>query len=161
MINIEIMCIGKIKEKPIIELLDEYKKRISKYAKLDIIEFPDESLANITSEINETKVKDLEAEKIIKKLENSKSYIIALSPNGKMYDSLEFSEKLENIAVNSYSTITFLIGGSIGLSDKLLNIANEKISFSKLTFPHKLFRVILLEQIYRAFKIANNETYHK
>ena len=161
MINIEIMCIGKIKEKPIIELIDEYKKRISKYAKLDIIEFPDESLANITSEINETKVKDLEAEKIIKKLENSKSYIIALSPNGKMYDSLEFSEKLENIAVNSYSTITFLIGGSIGLSDKLLNLANEKISFSKLTFPHKLFRVILLEQIYRAFKIANNETYHK
>ncbi|MBR1883364.1 MAG: 23S rRNA (pseudouridine(1915)-N(3))-methyltransferase RlmH [Clostridia bacterium] len=151
-----------MKEKAINDLIDEYTKRLSKYTKLTITEVSDESLSSSFSLAEEENIKTIEGRKILDKLaKNPKSYVIALDPNGKEYDSIEFSNKIQDIFVNFSSSITYIIGGSIGLSNEVLSVANEKISFSKLTFPHKLFRVILLEQIYRAFKIAKGETYHK
>ncbi len=162
MINIEIICIGKIKELEIEKICTEYEKRISKYAKIKIIELPDESLANASSILEENKVKEKEAQKVIDRINKiSNPYIIALDPNGYMCDSVEFSKKIEKISTYSSSSIIFIIGGSLGISESLLKKANEKISFSKMTFPHQLFRVILLEQIYRSFKISKGETYHK
>ena len=162
MINIEIICIGKIKEKSLSALCDEYLKRLSKYSKVTITELADESLNKVSSISEEEKIKDIEAEKILNRIEKiSKPYIIALDLNGKMYDSNEFSNKIQNIATYEASNIVFIIGGSLGIANNLLNKANEKISFSKMTFPHQLFRVFLLEQIYRGFKIQNNEAYHK
>ena len=162
MINIEIICIGKIKEKSLSDICLEYSKRLNKYCKLTLTELPDESLINVTSAKEEEKIKLIEGNKILNKLEKiSNPYVIALDPNGKMYDSIEFSKKIENICSYNSSTIVFIIGGSLGISQNVLKTCNEKISFSKMTFPHQLFRVLLLEQTYRAFKIQKNETYHK
>ena len=149
---IRIICIGKIKEKYFIDAINEYQKRLSKYTKLEIIELPD-----FDADINTILKK--ESELILKHIKD-KSYIITLEIEGNELSSIELSKKIDNI-LNTNSDITFIIGGSYGLSDEVKNISNYKLSFSKMTFPHQLFRVILLEQIYRSYKILNNETYHK
>lgn len=151
---IKIICVGKIKEKYLVDALNEYKKRISKYSKLEIIEISDEATNN--PDITLSKEKD----KIIKHI-NPKDYNIILDINGKQLTSEELSNKIDTIFTNENSNITFIIGGSCGLHDEVKKMANYSLSFSKLTFPHQLFRVILLEQIYRSFKILNNESYHK
>ena len=142
---IKIICVGKIKEQYLINLIEDYQKRINKYHKLEIIEVPD-------SNINE------EAKKIILKID--KGYNIALVKEGIKCNSIEFS-KLVNEKLMHEANINFIIGGSDGLGEKVLNKSNLQLSFSDITFPHGLFRGILLEQIYRSFKIQNNETYHK
>ena len=143
---IKIICIGKIKEKFYRDAIEEYMKRLSKYHKVEIIELPDSNIKQ-------------EKELILKKID-SKDYIITMEIEGKQLTSIELSEMLDKTFLN-YSNITFIIGGSDGLDDEIKNLSNYKLSFSKLTFPHQLFRVILLEQKYRSFKILNNETYHK
>lgn len=150
---IKIICVGKIKEKFYTEAIEEYKKRLSKYTKLEIIEVPDYFDNNIET------IKSKEGELIFKNI-NSKDYIITLEINGKEVSSEELAKKIENTFITN-PNITFIIGGSYGLNNKILNISNYSLSFSKLTFPHQLFRVILLEQIYRAYRIINNENYHK
>ncbi len=150
---IKIICLGKIKESYISDAIKEYQKRISRYHQLEIIELDDVGLDD------KSVVLKKEQEKILKVL-NPKDYIITLEIEGKEISSVEFAEKL-NSTFNQNSNITFIIGGSFGLSDEIKKLSNFKLSFSKMTFPHQLFRVILLEQIYRAFKIINNEEYHK
>lgn len=150
---IKIICVGKIKEKFYRDAIYEYCKRLGKYTKLEIIEVPDSSLMNP----NLNKQKEKEA---ILKYIKPKDYIITMDIEGKEYDSVSLANKIDN-TFQSNSTITFIIGGSDGLDDEVKSLANESISFSKLTFPHQLFRILLLEQIYRAFKINNNESYHK
>ena len=160
MIHINILCIGKIKETYLKDAISEYSKRLNKYCSLNITELPDEKISNNASEKDLFLIKEKECKNIINLLKKD-SYIICLDLKGKQYTSEEFSKKIENISLNGNSSITFIIGGSLGISQDLLNKSNELISFSKMTFPHQLFRVFLLEQIYRSFKIINNETYHK
>ena len=143
---IKIICVGKIKEAFYRDAIAEYLKRMSKYHKVEIVEVAD---SNIKAE------KDL----ILKKIDK-KDYIVTLEILGNQVGSLEFSKLIDNTLIN-YSSICFIIGGSDGLDDEIKSLSNYKLSFSKMTFPHQLFRVILLEQIYRAFKIMNNESYHK
>ena len=150
---IKIITVGQLKEKYLKEAVEEYKKRISKYTNIEIIELKDEELEE------EKKAIELEGEKINKYIDN-KDYIITLEIEGKQMTSVEFSEKLERIQIEN-SNIVFIIGGSYGLSNTIKDRSNLKLSFSKMTFPHQLFRVILLEQIYRSYKIMNNEKYHK
>ena len=159
MVNINIICVGKLKEKYLKDAIDEYSKRLSKYCKLNIIEVKDEIIPDTLNEKLTENIKSTEGIKILNNIKNS--YIISLDLKGKEYTSEELSHKLENIVLNSNSIITFIIGGSLGLSKEVLDKSNELVCFSKLTFPHHLIRVFLLEQIYRAFKIQNNETYHK
>lgn len=149
---ITIITVGKIKGKYLIEGINEYLKRISKYTKIKIIELEDESF-----DINKTL--KIEADKMIKHI-NKKSYIITLDINGNQMNSIDFSNLINN-KINLYSEITFIIGGSYGIDESIKKISNENLSFSKMTFPHQLFRLIFLEQLYRSFKIINNETYHK
>ena len=161
MINIKIICVGKVKEKSLKELIDEYSKRLSKYCKLEIIEVEYEKLPLNASTADENKIKEKECEKIKAKIQKiGKCSIICLDLHGKQYTSEEFSNRISAISTYNSSTLVFVIGGSLGLTSELLSSCNEKISFSKMTFPHQLFRVFLLEQIFRAFKIQNNETYH-
>lgn len=143
---IKILCVGKIKENYLKEAIADYQKRISKYHKLEIIEFPDSDISK-------------EEEYLLKNI-NQKDYIITLEIEGKQIKSLELAKKIDEVFITN-SSITFVIGGSYGLSSKIKELSNFHLSFSLLTFPHGLFRVILLEQIYRAFKILNNESYHK
>lgn len=159
MIHINIICIGKLKEKYLKDSIDEYSKRLSKYCKLNIIELQDESLPNKINYSIIQEIKDKECEKILENIRNT-SYVIALDLKGKEFSSEDFSKKIQNISVKGYSDITFIIGGTLGLNDIVIKNSNELICFSKMTFPHQLIRVFLLEQIFRAFKIANNETYH-
>lgn len=144
---IKIICIGKIKEKYLTDGINDYLKRLTKYHKIELIELKDSDIKK-------------EKEEILKVL-NKDSYIISLAIEGKEYKTIELSEKIDNLLTNGKSNITFIIGGSDGIDEEIKNISNELLSFSKLTFPHGLFRLILLEQIYRIFKIQNNETYHK
>ncbi|MBR1385739.1 MAG: 23S rRNA (pseudouridine(1915)-N(3))-methyltransferase RlmH [Bacilli bacterium] len=150
---IKIICVGNIKEKYFTEAIKEYLKRISKFHQLDIIEVEDVG--------NNDKITILrkEKEKILKYV-NKKDYIITLEIDGNEESSIDFANRLNNIFIGN-SNITFIIGGSYGLDAEIKKLSNYKLSFSKMTFPHQLFRVILLEQIYRAFKINNNEEYHK
>ena len=150
---IKIICMGKIKEKFFKEAIDEYLKRLSKYSKVEIIELPDISIGN--KEIILQKEKELIMSKI-----NERDYIVTLEIEGKEFNSIELSKKLNEILIIN-SNITFIIGSSYGLHDEIKERSNLKLSFSKLTFPHQLFRIMLLEQIYRSYKILNNETYHK
>ena len=150
---IKIISVGEIKEKYLKEALEEYKKRLQKYTKIEIIEVKDEGLLEKEKSLKQ------EAERI-KKYINEKDYIITLEIEGKEITSEELSKKIESTLIEN-SNITFIIGGSYGLDQSIKKLSNYKLSFSKLTFPHQLFRVILLEQIYRSFKIMNNETYHK
>ena len=144
---IDVICLGKIKESYLTELISDYEKRISKYTKISIKELKDNPNINV------------EEEEIIKALDK-KSYVILLDINGIKTNSLEFAKLIDKTFI-SYPKITFIIGGSDGVTDKIKNLSNLKLSFSDLTFPHGLFRGVLLEQIYRAFKINNNESYHK
>ena len=149
---IKLICVGKIKEKYLTDAINEYLKRLSKYTKINLIEVPDENF-DIT--------KTLETEKkSILKYVSEKDYIITMEIDGKELSSIEFAKKIDEIQISN-SNICFIIGGSYGLSDEIKKMSNFKLSFSKMTFPHQLFRLILLEQIYRAYKINNNESYHK
>ena len=143
---IRIICVGKVKESFYRDAIDEYMKRMNKYHKI------------VIDEVNDSNIKD-EGDLILRKL-NDKDYVIVLDINGKDMDSLEFSDYIDKRLINN-SKITFVIGGSDGIDSRVKERANDRISFSRLTFPHQLFRVILLEQIYRSFKIINNESYHK
>jgi len=150
---IKIICVGKIKENYLRNAIEEYKKRLSKYTKIEIIELQDEGL------MEKEKTIKIEGEKILKNI-ISKDFIVTLEINGKQLTSEEFAGVIDANLIN-HSCITFIIGGSYGLSEEVIKISNYHLSFSKMTFPHQLFRVLLLEQIYRAFKINNNESYHK
>lgn len=150
---IKIICLGKIKEKYLKDGIDEYTKRINKYTKIDIIELQDQDFSNINI------ILEKERDLILKNL-NDKDYIITLEIEGENLSSTDFAKKLDNIQTH-YANITFIIGGSYGLHNDIKKKSNLKLSFSKMTFPHQLFRIILLEQIYRSYKINNNETYHK
>ena len=160
MLNVNIICVGKIKESFFRDAIDEYSKRLNSYCSLNIIEIKDEKIPNNPSEKENQIIKEKEGNNILSHIKKD-SYTICLDLKGKQYTSEEFSQKINNILTNISSSINFIIGGSLGISQNVLKKANESISFSKMTFPHQLFRVILLEQIYRAFKIMNNETYHK
>ncbi len=157
--EIHIVCVGKIKEKYLINGIKEYSKRLSKYTKVVISEVNDVMAPENLSEAEQEIVKEKEAEKLRKQIKDS--FVIALALDGKMHDSVELAKEIEKIQTYHSSRITFLIGGSLGLSKSLLKEANLLLSFSKMTFPHQLMRLILLEQVYRSFRILNNEPYHK
>ena len=150
---IKIICVGKLKENYLKEAQEEYKKRIQRYTKIEIIELGDESISDTN------KVLEIEGEKI-KRYISPKDYVITLEIEGTSLTSEEFAKKLDTTFLDN-SNITFIIGGSYGLSEEIKKLSNYKLSFSKMTFPHQLFRIILLEQIYRSYKINNNEEYHK
>ena len=160
MLHINVICVGKLKEKYLQEALCEYSKRLSKYCTLNITELTDEKLPNNLNDSLINIIKEKESNNIISHIEKN-SYVIALDLQGKQYTSEGFSKKITDISLNYSSNITFIIGGTLGLSQKVLNLSNELICFSKMTFPHQLIRIFLLEQIFRAFKISNNETYHR
>lgn len=158
--NITIIGVGKIKEKFMQEGIKEYSKRLSRYCKLKILEVADESAPENLSKKEIEIIKEKEGKRIYEKLPNN-SYIISLDIKGKNFSSEEFSNKIEDITLGGINDITFIIGGSLGLSEEILNKSNLKLSFSKMTFPHQLMRMILLEQIYRGFRIMKGEPYHK
>lgn len=157
--KISIICVGKIKEKFFALAIDEYLKRLSKYAKVNIIEITDEKAPENLSPMQEEIVKNKEGEKILKNIKDE--FVIALCIDGNSFDSVQFANFIQKNMNNGISHISFIIGGSLGLSKNVIKRANFKISFSKMTFPHQLMRIILLEQIYRAQKILKNEPYHK
>ena len=158
--KINICYVGKIKEKYFIDAIAEYAKRISKYSKVEFYSVKDEETTVNASPELERQIKDLEGERLYSIIP-SNSYKVVLDLKGEMLTSIELAKKISQIQTYNNSNISFIIGGSLGLSDKVLNSADYHLCFSKMTFPHKLMQVILLEQIYRAFKINNNETYHK
>lgn len=158
--NITIIGVGKIKEKYLKLGIDEFKKRLSKYCKLDVIELDDEKAPENLSDKEMLMIKDKEGKKILSKVK-ANSYVIALAIDGKNLSSEELADTMSKLAVRGSSHITFIIGGSLGLSDEVLSRADYKLSFSKMTFPHQLMRLILLEQVYRAYRINNGEPYHK
>ena len=158
--KITILCVGKIKEAFYRQAIDEYAKRLGKYCKLEIVEVADEKTPDKASEVMESQIKEKEAERLIDKLKED-SYIFTLEIKGKKYTSEAFSETIEKLTIQGKSHLTFVIGGSLGLHEKILKLSNQPISFSDMTFPHQLMRVILTEQIYRAHRIMNNEPYHK
>lgn len=155
MIEINVISVGSIKEKYMQELISDYKKRISKYAQIDLIELKDES-----NKVNENVVKEIEGERIISSIKDG-FFVILLDLRGQMLDSVSLSKKIDEITTYQSSKIAFVIGGSYGVSDAVKKRANYSLSISKMTFPHQFARGILLEQIYRSFKILSNETYHK
>lgn len=159
MLNINIVCVGKIKENYLKDAISEYSKRLSKFCNLNIIELSDEKLPSKLNDSIISEIKNKECNKMIQSIKKD-SYVICLDLKGKQFSSEEFSEKIDNIALNFNSSITFVIGGTLGLNEEILSLSNEKICFSKMTFPHQLIRLFLLEQLFRAFKISNNETYH-
>ena len=159
MLRINIICIGKIKEQFLRDAINEYSKRLSKYCNLNIIELPDKKIPDKSNISIENQIKDFESNEIITHLIKD-SYNICLDLKGKEYSSENFAMKISDIQIIN-SSITFIIGGSLGFNDDVKKICNESICFSKMTFPHQLIRVFLLEQLYRAFKINNNENYHK
>ena len=158
--KIRIIAIGKIKEAYLKEGINEYLKRIKPYTNIEIIEVNDEPVTDNPKEADITKVKNIEGERVLKYLKES-DYVISLDLNKKQYTSPEFAKYLEDRFVRGGSSITFIIGGSYGLSDELKRRANDSFSLSNMTFLHQMTRLILLEQIYRAFKINRNEIYHK
>ena len=160
MLTINILCVGKIKEKYLKEAIEEYSKRLSKYCNLNIIEVPDNKVPDKVSDNLAKTIKDEEATKMLNYIKKD-TYLICLDLKGKEYNSIEFSQKISKIAVEGKSSITFIIGGTLGIGDEILNLSKEKICFSKMTFPHQLIRVFLLEQLFRCFKIANGEIYHR
>ena len=158
--RINIVWVGKIKEKYLKLGIDEFKKRLSKYCKLDIIELDDEKAPENLSDKEMEMIKDKEGKKILAKIKDT-SYVIALAIDGKSLSSEELADTINKLGIRGISNITFVIGGSLGLSDEVLSRADYKLSFSKMTFPHQLMRLILLEQIYRSYRINNGEPYHK
>ncbi|MBA2872872.1 23S rRNA (pseudouridine1915-N3)-methyltransferase [Anoxybacillus calidus] len=158
--NISIICVGKLKEKYLKQGIDEYVKRLSGYAKVEIIEVPDEKAPENLSDQEMEQVKQKEGERILAKISDD-TYVIALAIEGKMKSSEELAESLDKLATYGKSKMAFVIGGSLGLSKQVMQRADEALSFSKMTFPHQLMRLILLEQVYRAFRINRGEPYHK
>ena len=158
--KITVIAVGKIKEKYLKDALAEYGKRLSRYCRLEILEAADEKTPDNASETVERQIRQKEGERI-RKLMKADAYTIALAIDGNMLSSEKFSEKIETLGVQGISHIQFLIGGSIGLDETLLKEADYRLSFSKMTFPHQLMRVILLEQIYRGYRIMAGEPYHK
>ncbi|MBG9541472.1 50S rRNA methyltransferase [Cytobacillus firmus] len=158
--NISIITVGKLKEKYLKQGIDEYLKRLSAYAKMDIIEVPDEKAPEELRETEMMQVKQKEGERILAKI-HPDAHVIALAIEGKMKSSEELADNLDKLATYGKSKIAFVIGGSLGLSQEVLQRADDKLSFSKMTFPHQLMKLILLEQVYRAFRINRGEPYHK
>lgn len=158
--NISIVTVGKLKEKYLKLGIEEYVKRLSAYAKIDVVEVADEKAPEELSEQEMKQVKQKEGERILAKI-SSDTYVIALAIQGKLQSSEELAETLDKLATYGKSKIAFVIGGSLGLSDEVLKRSNEQLSFSRMTFPHQLMKLILVEQIYRAFRINRNEPYHK
>lgn len=158
--NITVISVGKLKEKYLKEAIDEYAKRLQRYCKISIIELQDEKTPDNASEKEELQIKNKEGEAILKAIKDN-SFVVALDLKGKMLTSEEFSSYIEELGISGKSDLAFVIGGSLGLSQDVLNRANYKLCFSKMTFPHQLFRVMLLEQIYRGFRIMKGEPYHK
>lgn len=155
-----IICVGKIKEKFYTQAVEEYAKRLSRYGKLEIIEVADEKTPDQASDTVNRMIKDKEGERILAQIKED-AYVVALAIEGKMLDSEELAGKIESLGVSGTSHIAFVIGGSLGLSEKVMKRADYALSFSKMTFPHQLMRVILLEQIYRSCRIIHHEPYHK
>ena len=165
--KIDTLCVGKVKESFYRDAIDEYKKRLSRYADLSIIEVQDEKTPDRASDAEEAEIKRKEGERLLKYLQTSsgsnsgKAYIVTLEINGKELGSVQLADKISSLGVNGVSHIQFVIGGSLGLSDEVISKADMHLSFSKMTFPHQLMRVILLEQIYRSYRIISGEPYHK
>lgn len=159
-VNISIVTVGKLKEKYLKQGIEEYLKRLGSYAKVDVIEVSDEKAPEELSETEMVQVKQKEGERILTKI-NQDTYVIALAINGKLKSSEELADSLDKLATYGKSKVAFVIGGSLGLSDEVLKRSDEQLSFSKMTFPHQLMRLILVEQIYRAFRINRGEPYHK
>ncbi len=158
--KITILCVGKVKEKFYRDGIAEFVKRLSRYCKLEIMEVADEKTAEEASETEIRIVKEKEGERLLKNIKDD-AYVVCLCIDGKQMDSEELSEKIEKLGIQGTSHIYFVIGGSLGLADDVIKRANFKLSFSPMTFPHQLMRLILLEQIYRAYRIMNHEPYHK
>ena len=157
--KITVITVGKIKEKYLEDAIAEYSKRLSRYCKLEIIQVADEKTPDRASEVVETQIKDKEGERLLSHIKDT-AYVVALAIEGKMISSEELAELIDGLGVRGESHIQFVIGGSLGLSKKVLERADYKLSFSRMTFPHQLMRVILLEQIYRSYRIVNGEPYH-
>ena len=158
--KITIIAVGKIKEKYLTDAIAEYSKRLSKYCRLEIIQVQDEKDSEKQSETAKKQILTKEAARIAPHIKDD-SYVIVLAINGKLLSSEELSKKIDSLGISGTSSITFIIGGSLGLSEEILSKADMLLSFSKMTFPHQLMRVILLEQIYRGYKIMSGEPYHK
>ena len=158
--NISIITVGKLKEKYLKLGIDEYTKRLSSYSKIEIIEVPDEKAPEILSDAEMLQVKKKEGERILAKVPTD-AHVIALAIEGKQKSSEELADTIDKLGTYGKSKVTFIIGGSLGLSDEVLKRADDKLSFSKMTFPHQLMRLILVEQVYRAFRIMRGEPYHK
>ncbi len=158
--KITIISVGKIKEKYLKDAIAEYTKRLGKYCKLELIEVADEKTVENASEVVNDKIREKESERILKSIKDD-SYVITLEINGKMNSSEELAEKIEKLGVSGTSHITFVIGGSIGLDKTVCSRSNYALSFSPMTFPHQLMKVILLEQVYRSYRINTGEPYHK
>lgn len=158
--NIKLITVGKLKEKYLKEGIAEYTKRLSRFCKFQVVELIDEKTPENASEAQNNQIMAKEGERIQAKI-GSRDYVIVLVIEGKQFPSEEFSQKLEAVAVNGYSDITFIIGGSLGLSKEIKQRANLKMSFGLLTLPHQLMRLVLIEQIYRAFMIQQGSPYHK
>ena len=158
--KITVIAVGKIKERFYREAVAEYEKRLSRYCKLEIIQVEDEKTPDRTGQALETEIKRREAERIMRYIRDD-AFVVTLEIRGKMYDSEEFAGTIERLAVQGTSHIQFIIGGSLGLHEDVCKKADRAVSFSKMTFPHQLMRVILLEQIYRGYRIINGEPYHK
>ncbi|MBQ0001206.1 MAG: 23S rRNA (pseudouridine(1915)-N(3))-methyltransferase RlmH [Clostridiales bacterium] len=158
--EIHILSVGKIKEKYLNDGIAEYAKRLSRYCKLKFTQVADEKTPDKASDAINRQIKEIEGERILKNI-REQDHVITLAIEGRMLDSVELSERIERLGIEGKSSIVFVIGGSLGLSDAVLKRADEKISFSKMTFPHQLMQMILLEQIYRSYRIINHEPYHK
>lgn len=154
------IAVGKIKEKYLKDAITEYSKRLSRYCKLEVIEVADEKTPEQASEAVEESIRAKEGERLLKHIRDD-MYVITLEIGGKMLTSEEFAEKIETLGVQGKSSIAFVIGGSIGLGKEVLRRSDFALSFSKMTFPHQLMRVVLLEQVYRGYRIINGEPYHK
>ena len=158
--KITLITVGNIKEKYLRDAIAEYSKRLSRYCKLEILEVADEKTPDQASEVVENSIRDKEGERILKQIRDD-MYVITLEIGGKMLSSEELVEKIDSLGIQGKSSIAFVIGGSIGLGEAVLKRSDYALSFSKMTFPHQLMRVILLEQVYRSYRIINGEPYHK
>ena len=158
--EIRIVTVGKIKEKYLCDGIAEYAKRLSRYCRLTFCQVADEKTPDKASEALNTQIKNTEGERLMKHI-REQDYVIALAIDGKTPDSVELSQKIEKLGVSGISSIAFVLGGSLGLSESVLKRADYKLSFSRMTFPHQLMQMILLEQIYRSYRIMNHEPYHK
>lgn len=158
--KITLVTVGKLKERYWTDAIAEYSKRLSRYCRLEILQVADEKTPDNAGQTLETQIKEKEGQRILAQIPDD-AYVIALAIEGKMMDSEELAHKIELLGINGTSQIVFIIGGSLGLSRQVLNRADYQLSFSKMTFPHQLMRVVLLEQIYRSYRILNHQPYHK